>query len=189
MAVNGSTTWVQLMTQLDKATLDAVRGTKKEIAAQESHKRQLRRNTARKRAQLQVAREKTSLHKSEVEAREAAKARGNISTIQAREQARAARIEAAQSNQGGGFSAPSLSSNHNILVVALFTIVGLALFYRIVTHPSVTGDWLTRLSDTLHNVSSDKPMFQVVDTTKTSTDTIPTPSVPIVIPGVPFPIN
>lgn len=84
---------------------------------------------------------------------------------------RQARIETESSLAGGRrnravtgavVNATTPSSNSNLFMVVIFTIVGLALFYNIVTKADQFSGFVGSVGDLLHKVSSTTPLFQVI---------------------------
>jgi hypothetical protein len=164
---------------LDAATIAAVKQTKKEKEAAASHRRQLSRNTARKRANLQVikARKEATVEAANARAaaagtiqanktqatREAITARSNAATGQ-RSQVRREQLTSKVESKVAGkvISTATPSSDSNLFMVVVFTIVGLALFYQLVTRADQFSGFLGSAGDFLHKLSSTTPLFQVV---------------------------
>src|ERR1035437_5726011 len=110
------------MPTIDKATLAAVKSTKREQHAQLSHKRQLARTASRKRATIAVGREREASATRVLAAREAS-ATGVIS---ARQQVRSENIGAARSAAqqdrvvGAVTSTATPSSNSGLIMTTIF---------------------------------------------------------------------
>ena len=161
---------------IDAATAAAVKTTKKEKEAAASHRRQLSRNTARKRANLQVVEARKSANIEAAQARAASVERGQAAKTAATRDAIAARSQAQSQQRGdirrerfvGGAvskttSTLTPSSDSNLLMTTLFLIVGLAVVYQLVTGvgPSSTSTWINSVGNLLHKISSTVPLFQV----------------------------
>lgn len=155
------------MVTLDKATANAVKETKSEIRAKQSHRRQLSRNTARKRAAIAIAESRKEAHVAEIQARGAEtrtalaqrEAYRGIHRQEALSDASATRNAARNAkilSTVGSVATPS--SDSNLIMTTLFVIAGLIVFYVLVTNPSTTS-WLGGLGTTLHAFSSNKPLF------------------------------
>uniref|UniRef100_A0A6M3LPS9 Uncharacterized protein n=1 Tax=viral metagenome TaxID=1070528 RepID=A0A6M3LPS9_9ZZZZ len=155
------------MVTLDKATADAVKQTKSELRAKASHRRQLSRNTARKRAAIAVTQSRQQAHVAAIQARgtetRSALAQREVYRSVHRQQAQgdisaakgAARNAQIRSTVG---SVATPSSDSNLIMVTMFVIAGLIVSYILVTNPSTTS-WLGGLGNTLHAFSSNKPLF------------------------------
>lgn len=152
------------MATIDKATLDAVRSTKRELHAKESHKRQLARNTARKRAAIAVTQSRQQAHVAVVQARgesasNLAAQRAQIRTVahqQARSEETSDRNRAAV---GSVVSSASSSDSGNLIMTTIFVMFGLIVIYILVHNPGPTTGWLGGLGNALHALSSNTPLF------------------------------
>jgi len=156
------------MADIDRATLDAVKHTRKEIAAQESHKRQLRRNTARKRANLQVIATRSQANREMLVAREQAARRQRIEKATEKVEQR----EASQSSgwETGGRTAGTAVANvgqgiggHELLSTTLWLMFGLIIVYVLVTNGAQFSGFTKSLGDLLAKVTTTQPLFQVAD--------------------------
>ena len=160
------------MPPIDKAILEGVKQTKKEAHAELSHRRQLRRSSARKRNQIAVGAARATEQRSLLDARAA----GQRSVIEAREGALTSRRSAQRSEArqqrviGAGVSGAKTAvgatdltnSNTNIFLTTIMMIVMLAVFYQVVTKAEAFGGFLEGLGDLLHKVSSTTPLFKSV---------------------------
>ena len=159
------------MPPIDKAILEGVKQTKKEAHAELSHRRQLRRSSARKRNQIGVGAARATEQRSLLDARAA----GQRSVIEAREGALVRRRSAQRSEArqqrviGAGVSAgqsaakaATLSGDSNLFLITIMMIVMLAVFYQVVTKAEAFGGFLEGLGDLLHKVSSTTPLFKSV---------------------------
>lgn len=149
------------MPTLDRATLDAVKSTKREQHAQLSHKRQLARTASRKRATIAVGKEREASATRVLEARTQSAA----GVIAARQQARSENIGAARSMErqdravGAVTSAATPSGDSNLIMTTIFLIFGLIIIYILVHNPGPTTGWLSGLGNSLHALSSNTPLF------------------------------
>lgn len=163
-----------LMPTLDKATLDAVKNTKKEAHATLSHRRQMARATKRKKDTLQVVSAKSAAASQAVRERQEA---ASALTAQ-REAVRTQRVvnppqrsvgsqvrsraTTTAINAGSSVASSAVpSSNSGLIMTTIFVIVGLALFYNVVTKADQFSGFVGGLGDFLHKLSSTTPLFQV----------------------------
>ena len=152
------------MPTIDKATLEAVRGTKRELHAKESHKRQLSRNTARKRAAIAVTQSRSQAHVAAIQAR----GESGRSLIAQRGQVRAAAHQQVRSEEvgdrnraavGSAVSSVASSGDSGLIMTTIFLMAGLIVVYILVSNPGPTTGWLGTLGNSLHALSSNKPLF------------------------------
>ena len=162
------------MPTLDKATLEAVRGTKKEAHATLSHRRQLARNRARKKANLEVIAARTKATKEVVRSRQEAA----VSIAANRERIRAERIvnppqrsigsrvreRATTSTFNTVASTATPSSNSGLIMTTIFLMAGLIIVYNLITKADQFSGFVGSAGDFLHKLSSTTPLFQTVST-------------------------
>ncbi len=162
------------MPTIDRATLEAVRSTKKELHAKEAQRRATARIGTRKRASIKVVGAKAEAARSIVAARQTSAQQ----IMQDREALRADHVESGQRQAanirygqargavvGGAVSTITPpSSNTNLFMVVIFTIVGLAVFYNVVTNADKFSGFLGGAGDFLQKLSSTDSLFQVTKT-------------------------
>lgn len=158
------------MATIDPALLAAVRQSKSEVAKQESHRRQLRRTSARKRAQKEVIAARSEARKAEIGAR----TQRDIEVLKARAEQRAGEREAREATKRGsteervgrgigtGVSGTGRAiGSSEILSTTLWTMFGLIIVYLLVTKANQFSGFTGSLSDLLHKATSTAPLFQV----------------------------
>lgn len=165
------------MVAINSELLAAVKQTKKEAHAQLSHKRQLGRIRSRGYQQAKVAETKSRARQAEIGSRQA----GTLKLIEERERGRASRkpiapYRASAREQirsqaqtraintgfeaiGTAASIATPSSDSNLFMTTVFVIVGLALFYQLVTKSGQFSGLVSRTGDFLHTLSSTTPLF------------------------------
>lgn len=78
----------------------------------------------------------------------------------AQQPSRSQQLAATAGRQAVSTATPSGDSN--LVMVTIFVMAGLIVFYKIVTQADTTSGWLSSLSDMLHTVSSNTPLFTSV---------------------------
>ena len=148
------------MPTIDQATLTAVKQSRAEIKAKESHRRQLSRNTARKRAALQVTSARREAHVAAIQTR-GAEARNALAQREAYRATREQSVRSQARNErisGAVVSTATPSSDSGLFMTVIFTIAGIIVAYILVTNTGTSG-WLGTLGDSIHALSSNKPLF------------------------------
>jgi hypothetical protein len=163
---------------IDPDILAAVKKTKREAHAELSHRRQLRRIGARKRANIAASSAASQSRTQQASQVAAARSASAQSIIQSRSAARTATIEQQLairheeagatrrrrviSNVGGSaVDAVTPSSDSNLFMITIFTMAGLIVVYHVVTNGQQFSGFLGKLGDFLHILSSPTPLFQV----------------------------
>lgn len=147
---------------IDQATLAAVKATKREVHASESHKRQLRRISSRKRAALALTQARTQSHVDVIKAREASASK-ILAEREAFREAHQPTIQSSVKDRAVGkvVSTATPSSDSGLIMTTLFVVGGLIVAYMLVTNATATTGWLGYLGDAIHALSSNKPLFTV----------------------------
>jgi len=169
------------------AAIQSIKGSKRELHAEQSHKRQQERIEHRAEAAVKVTQARHKARLSEVNSRrrnavkqaagtsqarvaasrevmaqrEAIRATHQQENVQRRVQsvntARRDRIVNAVGTKALNTATPSGDSN--LIMTTLFVMVGLVVFYLLVTSAGAFSGWMAGLGDLLHKVSSTTPLF------------------------------
>ena len=84
---------------------------------------------------------------------------------------------------GAVVSTATPSSNSGLIMTTIFLMAGLIVIYILVTNPGPTTGWLGTLGNSLHALSSNKPLFTSVPVTTASNPNATPVNVTGTLPG------